>query len=128
MSPLEIKRLEKNIRIEHVWSSAAIEGNTLSENETAAIIDSGIGATIHGKTIKETLEILDLNQAYNYMEDLATQKQEITIADMRNLNQKLVLIGQLKYILMAQIKDPMHFHLKFQKRCNNYKIGVIKLE
>ncbi|MDF7683788.1 Fic family protein [Lactobacillus sp. ESL0679] len=86
LSPLEIKRLEKNIRIEHVWSSAAIEGNTLSKNETAAIIDSGIGATIHGKTIKETLEIINLSQAYTYMKDLATKKQPIRLDDIRNLN------------------------------------------
>jgi Fic family protein len=86
LSNSDVKQLEKNIRIEHVWSSAAIEGNTLSENETAAIIDSGIGATIHGKTIKETLEIINLNQAYTYMKDLAIQKQPIRIDDIRNLN------------------------------------------
>lgn len=86
LSPLEIKQLEKNIRIEHVWSSAAIEGNTMTEAETAAIIDGGLGATIHGKTIKETLEIVDLNEAYTYMKDLATKKEPIRIDDIRNLN------------------------------------------
>lgn len=86
LSPLEVKQLEQNIRIEHVWSSAAIEGNTMTEAETAEILNGGLGATIHGKTIKETLEIINLNEAYSYMQDLATKKQPIRNEDIRNLN------------------------------------------
>lgn len=86
LSAADIKQLEKNVRIEHVWSSAAIEGNTLSKYETAAILDSGIGATIHGKTIKETLEIINLNEAYSYMQELAIQKLPLQTVDIRNLN------------------------------------------
>ncbi|CAM3124715.1 hypothetical protein SAMN04487792_0241 [Lactobacillus bombicola] len=71
LSPLEVKQLEQNIRIEHVWSSAAIEGNTMTEAETAEILNGGLGATIHGKTIRETLEIINLNEAYSYILDLA---------------------------------------------------------
>ena len=86
LSPLEVKQLEQNIRIKHVWSSAAIEGNTMTEAETAEILNGGLGATIHGKTIKETLEIINLNEAYDYMQDLATKKQPICNEDIRNLN------------------------------------------
>ncbi|UQS82173.1 Fic family protein [Bombilactobacillus folatiphilus] len=86
LPPTEVKQLEKNIRIEHVWSSAAIEGNTFNKYETAAIINSGLGATIHGKTIRETLEIIDLNEAYGYMQELATEKRPLQTIDIRNLN------------------------------------------
>ena len=86
LSPLEVKQLEQNIRIEHVWSSAAIEGNTMTEAETAEILNGGLGATIHGKTIKETLEIINLNEAYDYMQNLAIKKQPIRNEDIRNLN------------------------------------------
>ena len=86
LSADEVAELEKNVRIEHVWSSAAIEGNTMSKYETAALLEGGLGATIHGKTLKETLEIIDLNDAYNYMMDLATQKQPLTTTIIRDLN------------------------------------------
>ncbi|MBA1393730.1 hypothetical protein EQ500_07610, partial [Lactobacillus sp. XV13L] len=78
LSKEDVQQLNKNVRIEHVWSSAAIEGNTMSKYETAVLLEGGLGATIHGKTLKETLEIIDLNDAYNYMMELATKKQPLT--------------------------------------------------
>ncbi|BDR59625.1 hypothetical protein [Xylocopilactobacillus apicola] len=91
LSRAEVIQLEKNVRIEHVWSSAALEGNTLSRSETASIVESGLGATIHGKTIRVTLEILDLNEAYSYMQDLADRKQPLTLKLIRDLNRLVTL-------------------------------------
>lgn len=42
---------------------AAIEGYMMTESKTAEILNDGLGATIHGKTTKETLEIINFNEA-----------------------------------------------------------------
>ncbi|WP_338201168.1 hypothetical protein [Lactobacillus rizhaonensis] len=43
------------------------------ESETAEILNGRLGATIHGKIIKEILEIINLNEVDSYMQDLATR-------------------------------------------------------
>ncbi|GAW98227.1 hypothetical protein IWT30_00171 [Secundilactobacillus mixtipabuli] len=76
--------LEAQIRYEHVWSSNAIEGNTLKRYETTSILQTGL--TSQGTPIKDVLETLDLNDAYNYMMDLVSRKQPLTQQVIRDLN------------------------------------------
>ncbi|GAA3635793.1 Fic family protein [Lactobacillus hamsteri] len=80
----QIRALNKNIRIEHIWSSNAIEGSKIDKFETEAIIDKGI--TIHGESIGDVLSTIDLNEAYDYMLDLASHKQPLTQTVIRDLN------------------------------------------
>lgn len=89
LSKEQVKELERNTRIEHVWSSNAIEGNHLDKYETASILNTGM--TIHGASIKDILETLDLNDAYEYMQDLATQKQPLNQTVIRDLNRLATL-------------------------------------
>ncbi|MGP4116167.1 Fic family protein [Levilactobacillus zymae] len=84
LSKIQVRQLEKNTRIEHVWSSNAIEGNHLDRYETASIIDSGV--TIHGASVKDILETLDLNEAYEYMMSLASKKEPLSQLTIRDLN------------------------------------------
>lgn len=80
----QLKALKKEIRVEHVWSSNAIEGSKISKFETEAIIDRGM--TIHGESIGDVLSTIDLNEAYDYMLDLASRKQPLTQTIIRDLN------------------------------------------
>ncbi|WP_258231781.1 hypothetical protein [Bombilactobacillus bombi] len=91
----------------------------MSKYETAVLLEGGLGATIHGKTLKETLEIIDLNDAYNYMMELATKKQPLTTTVIRDLNRISTLetmqpktdagnIGQLKFSHTVPPIIPMH--------------------
>ncbi|MBF0491658.1 MAG: Fic family protein [Deltaproteobacteria bacterium] len=61
--------LQKNIldyaRIELTYSSNAIEGNTLSLQETALVVEKGI--TVAGKTITEHLEAVNHASAFDYI-------------------------------------------------------------
>lgn len=81
--------LDKDIRAEHVWSSNAIEGSTLIKNETAIVLATGI--TVHGKSLKEHLEAIDLSAAYDYMRNLVSQNQELTQMTVRELNKIVTL-------------------------------------
>jgi Fic family protein len=90
LSKTEVERLEHQKKIEHIWSSNAIEGNTLTEFETASIMETGL--TISGKPIKEHLEVLDLSEAFDFMHQLALGMETITSTDVRDLN-RLVTYG-----------------------------------
>lgn len=80
----QVKALEQDTRIEHVWSSNAIEGSSLSKYETASILNKGM--TVHGEAVKDVLAAIDLNDAYDYMMDLASKKQALTQSIIRDLN------------------------------------------
>lgn len=56
----QYRPLDKDTRIEHVWSSNAIEGSTLNKYETASILNKGM--TVHGELVKDVLAAIDLNR------------------------------------------------------------------
>lgn len=90
--PLDKKQLdilEKNIKNEHIWASNKIEGNSLTLNETETILN---GVTVSGASLKDTLEVVDLSEAFDYMRDLIANKQPLDKLVIRDLN-RLVTYG-----------------------------------
>ena len=81
--------LAKEAKLKHVWSSNALEVNSLTLEETSSIINDGITV---GKSVKETLEAINLSQAYDYMLLLAEDKQELTETVIKKLN-RLVMFN-----------------------------------
>lgn len=79
----QLEALEQETKLEHVFNSNKIEGNTLSRNETEAIMR---GVTVNEKSLKDTLEVVDLSEAYDYMQDLITTKQELNKTVIRDIN------------------------------------------
>lgn len=80
--------LNQDIRIEHIWSSNAIEGSKLGRFETEEIINRGV--TSGGESIGDILAAIDLAQAYDYMLDLASRDIPLTQIIIRDIN-KIVL-------------------------------------
>ena len=79
-----VNAINKEKKIEHVYTSNALEGNTLDKYETASILETGM--TLHGVPVKDVLETLDLSKAYDHMEELAVGKVQLTEDDIRDLN------------------------------------------
>ncbi|MGP1411958.1 MAG: Fic family protein [Peptoanaerobacter stomatis] len=83
----EIQRLKKDFIIENTYNSNAIEGNTITLNETTFIINEGI--TIGGKSINEHLDIIGHKEAFEYILDLSKEKSknidEYTIKTIHSL-------------------------------------------
>lgn len=69
--------LEKNLddwyRVELTYTSNAIEGNTLTRQETALVVEKGL--TIEGKTLNEQLEAKNHALAYSFVKKLAQDKK-----------------------------------------------------
>jgi len=82
----ELLRLSEEFLINFTYNSNAIEGNTLTLQETALIIKEGI--TIDKKPLKDHLEAVGHKEAYLYIEELVQQKvplSEKVIKDIHSL-------------------------------------------
>lgn len=84
LSKIQTRQLSAITRYEHVWSSNAIEGNQLSEDEVTSILETGV--TKQGSFVNDILALVDLNAAYIYMQDFATCQQSVTQQLIQSLN------------------------------------------
>jgi Fic family protein len=77
--------LDEWFKIELTYTSNAIEGNTLTRQETALVVEKGI--TVSGKTLKEQLEAVNHAQALEYIKSLAGgTRQGITEKDLLDIH------------------------------------------
>jgi len=81
------KNMEEWFRIELTYTSNAVEGNTLTRQETALIVEEGI--TVEGKSITEHLEAVNHAKAFDFVRKLADKKigniTESTILDIHSI-------------------------------------------
>lgn len=71
----EVERLREEFLIEYTYNSNAIEGNTLTLQETAMVLE---GVTINQKPLKEHLEAIGHRDAFQYVEGLVKDKAELS--------------------------------------------------
>lgn len=60
-----LEQIKKYYRVGLVWSSNAIEGNTLTESETKILLEDGL--TVGGKPLRYTFEAIGHAKAYDFM-------------------------------------------------------------
>ncbi len=83
-----LAELDKWYDVELTYTSNALEGNTLTRNETAIVLEKGI--TVSGKPLKDHLEATGHKVALVYVRDLAKEPEPIRDLDIRNIH-RLVL-------------------------------------
>ncbi len=83
-------RLKEYFDIEWTHHSTAIEGNTLTLQETMVVLKHGI--TIGGKSLREHLEVADHKKAIDFTESLAQVRRPLTEEDVKEIH-RLVLAG-----------------------------------
>jgi Fic family protein len=71
-----VRRLNADLRVFLTYHSNAIEGNSLTLQETQMVIDYGI--TIHGHPLREYLEATNHAEAYRYVTNLVEKPGRIT--------------------------------------------------
>jgi len=80
-----IKNLEEWFRIELTYTSNAIEGNTLTRQETAMVVEEGL--TVQGKSLTEHQEAINLAEAFDYIQTLVGKKrQDLTARDILDIH------------------------------------------
>jgi Fic family protein len=84
LSPRALANLEHAYDLELTYTSNAIEGNVLTQIETALVIEQGI--TIGGKKLRDHLEAIDHYDAIRYVRGIANHSEALIESDVRNLH------------------------------------------
>lgn len=81
----ELRQIKEFFRSEMVWSSNAIEGNTMTLDETRILLEDGV--TVGGHSLRELHETLGGARAYDYMFSLihSTELDEKTVKTFHEL-------------------------------------------
>ena len=79
----QLRNLKSYFDIELTYNSNAIEGNTLTYNETKIVLNEGL--TIGGKRLNEHLEVINHKEAIDFIEDIL-DKKEITQKDIKDIH------------------------------------------
>ena len=82
-SPHLQQQLKEYYRIGLVYSSNALEGNTLTESETKVVLEEGL--TVSGKPLRDHLEAQGLSAAYDLLYELLASSS-LTLAHIHQLH------------------------------------------
>jgi len=89
--PVEvIKNLDDWFRIELTYTSNVIEGNTLTRQETALVVEEGI--TVQGKSVQEHLEAINHAKAFDFIQKklVDKNKKEINQQDILDIHRMIL--------------------------------------
>ncbi len=84
-----LKSLQEKLLLEWTYNTNAIEGNTLTLNETKVVLE---GITIGGKTMREHLEVINHRDAVKYVEEIVQRGEPLSEWQIKNLH-RLILKG-----------------------------------
>jgi len=128
-----VKRIIEDIRLRHTYHSDAIEGNTLTLQETRLVLEEGI--TIGGKPLKDHIEARNDAEAFDLMIELVNSKKNISQEIIQQIHE-FVMKGILKNpgqyrteniaIAGAKIRPPSY--LKIVKLMDEYIQNIEKLK
>lgn len=90
LTPGEVRQLREEFTVEFTYDSNAIEGNTLTLQETAMVLE---GVTIDRKPLKDHLEAVGHRDAFLYVEEIANRELPLSESIIKNIH-SLVLMNQ----------------------------------
>jgi len=128
-----VKRILEDIRIRHTYHSDAIEGNTLTLQETKLVLERGI--TIGGKPLKDHIEARNDANAFNLMINLVKDEKPISQKVIQELH-RIVTEGLLedagKYritnVRIAGSATPPPSYIKIVSLMDGYIKNITNLE
>jgi Fic family protein len=88
LSPELMEIVDQKFKIEWTYNSNAIEGNTLTLQETSFFLQHGL--TSKGKTLKEYLEVQNHADAIEFIQDIIKDKRNITEGLIKELHALLL--------------------------------------
>ncbi|MCL2171489.1 MAG: Fic family protein [Defluviitaleaceae bacterium] len=91
LTECEKNRFDENFVVNYTYNSNAIEGNSMTQFETALIIMEGV--TINKKSIREHLEIIGHKQAFDYVVEISRNRSPLTERTIKDIH-TMVLVDQ----------------------------------
>jgi Fic family protein len=94
IAPTLLQKLKERFQIEMTYNSNAIEGNTLTLNETYWVFQEGI--TVKGKSLREHLEVKDHKKALERLYQLVESPTPIRISEsvVKDLHHAVVELSE----------------------------------
>ena len=83
LTPAEVDALREMFIVEHTYNSNAIEGNTLTLQETGLVLQ---GITIDRKPLKDHLEAVGYKEAFEYVEQFAKEQKSLTEYEIKAIH------------------------------------------
>ena len=130
LTSAEVDAIKEVFLVEHTYNSNAIEGNTLTLQETALVLQ---GVTIDKKPLKDHLEAVGYKEAFQYVEELAKQDKDLSEFDIKSIH-NLVLAdrpedrGTFRRVnvrIAGALTTPVQPYLiepKIEELLNNYNV------
>lgn len=87
---LESPKVVQALEIEYTYESNRIEGNTLTLQETALVVEKGL--TIGGKPLREHLEAINHTHAIDYVKEIVREQLPLDRSVLLNIH-RLILQG-----------------------------------
>ena len=84
IASVALDKLRESMMMEWTYHSNAIEGNTITLQETRVILSDGI--TIGGKTLREHFETLNHHEAIAALESMVQKKYTMTASDIMHIH------------------------------------------
>ncbi len=84
LSKSALQKLKERFAVEWTYNSNAIEGNTLTLNETRLVIERGL--TVKGKSLREHFEATNHKTAIECLEGLARIKEPLTEENVKKMH------------------------------------------
>jgi Fic family protein len=91
LSPESVRRLSEDFMLDYTYNSNAIEGSTLTLEETALVLKEGV--TVGGKPLRHHLEAIGHRDAYYHVEDLVKNKTPLSERAIKDIH-SLVLMDR----------------------------------
>jgi Fic family protein len=93
------------------YTSNALEGNSLTYPETAAVIEKGIA--IGGKILRDHIDILNHAKAFEYVHDTSQQSTAITTATVLDIHRLVLMsldkVGRYRTVPVHIPRSPVTF-------------------
>lgn len=79
-----LRKIQEAWNIEYTYESNRIEGNTLTLQETALVVNEGV--TVAGKSMREHLEAINHVEAIDFIKDIAHSDVEISERTIKDIH------------------------------------------
>ena len=89
LSPGSVRRLSEDFMIDYTYHSNAIEGSTLTLDETYLVLKEGI--TISGKPLTHHLDAVGHRDAYYFIEELVKTKKPLSEKNIKEIHSLVLL-------------------------------------
>jgi Fic family protein len=128
-----LKKLLEDIRLRHTYHSDAIEGNTLTLQETKLVLEEGV--TIGGKSLKDHVEAKNDAEAFDLMIKMVHAKKQISQDSIQKIHEtvtKAILEESGKYrtsnVRIAGSKNTPPSYSKIINLMEGYISNIQKLK